>query len=65
MENHETVDIPDEFPGVDLEPDHYTVVPAVDEEVVDDNTTAAVASTNDGITHTSTVDPTGPSHRIP
>ena len=62
--NNKTIEIPAEFPGVDVEPNNSKVVPEVDQEVSGDNYAVAVASTNAGINHTSTVDTTGTDHKI-
>ena len=61
--NHETIDIPAEFPGVYLGHDNDTVAPSVDNEVVDNNDVSDVASVNTEINHTSTVDATVTAYR--
>ena len=64
MANHETIEIPTDFPGVDPEADDNTVVPTVYQEMVDDNATASMSYTNTVIYHTCTAKPTGISHTI-
>ena len=47
-----------------LEADHTSVVPVVDQELVDDDAAAPAASVNSSIEHTSTpntIEPTNPS----